>query len=72
MEPDHEEEDLETVDGKISSFSGGQGNCVEVLARRAGIVVRHSAHRAGPTVTFTPDEWDAFREGVKAGEFDPK
>jgi Domain of unknown function (DUF397) len=53
---------------RISSFST-TGNCVEV-ALDAVISVRHSTRRDGATLTFTPAEWEAFIQGVKAGEFD--
>ncbi|MER6944942.1 DUF397 domain-containing protein [Nonomuraea sp. NPDC000554] len=55
-----------------SSHSGSNGgNCVEVAelsGRRRG--VRDSKNPTGPTLIFTPGEWDAFIGGVKDGEFD--
>lgn len=53
---------------RISTFSS-TGNCVEV-ALGAAISVRHSARPDDATLTFTPTEWAAFIQGVKAGEFD--
>lgn len=55
---------------KTSSFSGGNDQCVEVAARDGHVAVRNSKRREGSRVEFTPEEWDAFIRGVKAGEFD--
>jgi hypothetical protein len=35
-----------------------------------GRAVRDSKDREGPALVFTPGEWSAFAEGVRAGEFD--
>lgn len=54
-----------------STFSGQGDNCVEVASLvNGGRAVRDSKNPQGPQLTFTPGEWDAFRRGVKAGEFD--
>jgi Domain of unknown function (DUF397) len=67
-----------------SSFSGSNGgDCVEVaelkgVADGPGhkaehpdlIAVRDSKDPDGPKLFFTPAEWDAFVNGVKASEFD--
>lgn len=55
-----------------STFSSGSGgNCVEVAELPdGGRAVRHSKHPNGPVIAYTAAEWDAFLEGVKAGEFD--
>lgn len=46
-------------------------NCVEVAFLAGGATaVRDSKNPDGPVLTFTPDEWDAFVEGAKDGEFD--
>ena len=34
------------------------------------ITLRDAAHPDGPTLVFTPAEWDAFVAGVRDGEFD--
>jgi hypothetical protein len=52
-----------------SSFSTG-GNCVEVATTAEGaVLVRDSKDPHGPVLAFTPAEWDAFRHGIRAGEF---
>lgn len=45
-------------------------NCVEVAFDGTTIVVRDSKDKAGATLSFTPDEWNAFVGGTKDGEFD--
>jgi hypothetical protein len=38
-----------------------------------GAAVRDSKERGrGQILRFTADEWPAFTEGLKAGEFDPR
>lgn len=54
-----------------SSFSGPDGNCVEVAFLGDGnVAVRDTKDNGiGPMLAFTPGEWDAFVNGVSAGEF---
>lgn len=58
-----------------STFSGA-GNCVDVNIRKGEtglvtVVVRDTkAQKHGPALTFNSEEWQAFIDGVKAGEFD--
>jgi uncharacterized protein DUF397 len=45
--------------------------CVEAaVAENGDIVVRDSGDPNGPPLWFSPDEWQAFLDGAKAGEFD--
>jgi Domain of unknown function (DUF397) len=53
-----------------STRSGGQGNCVEIAETPAAVGVRDSKDPSGPVLVFTRSEWQAFVDGVKAGEFD--
>jgi Domain of unknown function (DUF397) len=64
--------DLTGAQWHKSSFSGSNGGaCVEVARNLPGIVaVRDSKDREGPALVFTPDEWLAFLDGVRADEFD--
>ncbi|MEU6584064.1 DUF397 domain-containing protein [Nocardia sp. NPDC046763] len=53
-----------------SSFSGSQGDCVEVAHLDGGMVgVRDSKNPTGPALVFGPGEWDAFTSGVVDGKF---
>jgi hypothetical protein len=45
-------------------------NCVEVAFVGSIIAVRDSKNAGGPALLFTPNEWDAFVDGAKDGEFD--
>jgi hypothetical protein len=61
----------ESVTFRKSSHSGAVNqNCVEVGFVTAEVLLRDSKDRHGPVLHFTPDEWDAFLAGAKAGEFD--
>jgi hypothetical protein len=66
-----------------SSYSDGGGNCVEVAQVRITVHVkdapmtsfalyalRDSKDPAGPIQWYTVDEWVAFKQGIKAGEFE--
>jgi hypothetical protein len=63
--------DLSRASWRKSSFSGAAcSNCVEVADLDGGwVAVRDSKDPCGPVLVFTPGEWDAFRKGVRAGEF---
>ncbi len=63
--------DLPSAAWVKSSFSGNNGDCVEVAALDGGrIAVRNSNHPDQGVVFFTRTEMDAWIKGVKAGEFD--
>jgi len=57
---------------KKASASGSGGNCVEVFVDRdlQIVLIRDSKNRNAGTLGYTFDEWDAFVDGVKKGEFD--
>ncbi|KAA6219677.1 DUF397 domain-containing protein [Streptomyces filamentosus] len=53
--------DLTGAAWRTSSYSGGQGDCVEVAPNLPHLVpVRDSKRPAGPTLAFTPQAWRAF------------
>lgn len=63
--------DLSHAAWRKSTRSDANGNCVEVADNLSDVVaVRDSKHHAGPVLVFTLDEWQAFIDGVRAGEFD--
>ncbi|MGY0066967.1 DUF397 domain-containing protein [Streptomyces sp. QTS137] len=46
---------------RASSYSGGQGNCVEIADGIPTLIpVRDSKRPTGPVITFTPHAWYAF------------
>jgi len=52
---------------RMSSHSGGQGNCVEVAINIPGRVsVRDSKNRDTAELTFSTQAWHEFTEAVKA------
>jgi hypothetical protein len=54
----------------LSSKNGG-GYCVGVALLNDKVSVINTKSK-GPTVEFTLNEWTAFLQGAKAGEFDPQ
>ncbi|MET9863972.1 DUF397 domain-containing protein [Streptomyces smyrnaeus] len=53
--------DLMEVAWRTSSYSGGQGNCVEVADNVPRCVwLRDSKRPAGPVIRVTRTAWDAF------------
>lgn len=61
--------DLSNAEWRKSSYSSGQGECVEVAALPNAVATRDSKDPHGPGLLFTPDEWHAFIHGVIRGEF---
>ncbi|WP_280269343.1 DUF397 domain-containing protein [Nocardia wallacei] len=52
-----------------SSYSGGGQECVEVAFVNNVVGVRDSKNPNGPSLTFTPNEWDAFTTSIRNNEF---
>jgi len=66
-----ESPDFSAPSWRKSTFSMGNGNCVELARLRTGhVAVRDSKSAPGPVLLFTPREWRTFVGGVKRGEFD--
>jgi Domain of unknown function (DUF397) len=54
-----------------SSLSHANGNCVEVADLPDGKVgLRNSRDVSGPVLQIQPEEWRAFLNGARNGEFD--
>jgi hypothetical protein len=54
-----------------ATASGSQGQCVEVRGNDGAVEVRDSKHgEKGARLSFTPQEWTAFLDGARKGEFD--
>ncbi|MGV9270832.1 DUF397 domain-containing protein [Kitasatospora sp. NPDC003701] len=62
--------DLSGARWRKSTFSNGQGGCVEVADGHEGVMpVRDSKDPEGPVLVFPSDAWQSFITGVRAGEF---
>jgi hypothetical protein len=58
--------DLSRADWHKSSYSGQNGNCVEVATNLSGVVaVRDSKDPDGPKLIFTVAEWQEFVASVR-------
>ncbi|MBF8190164.1 DUF397 domain-containing protein [Nonomuraea sp. K274] len=70
MEPEMIEE-LKSAAWRKSSFSGDNGNCLEVAPLAGGRIAIRDTERPDmhPFVVSAP-VWTAFTSGAKAGEFD--
>jgi hypothetical protein len=56
----------EMVSGwRVASYTGGQGNCVEVGRSAAAIAVRDTKDEKGPVLQFEFSVWHAFTEHLK-------
>lgn len=61
MSPDHHiPPAIAETAWRASSYSGGQGNCVEVADDLPTIPVRDSKRPTGPVLNFGRDAWQAF------------
>jgi hypothetical protein len=64
-------ENARYVGWRKSSYSDGNGDCVEIGSRPGSVGVRDTKQDGrGPVLEFTQSEWEAFVRGVKNGEFD--
>jgi hypothetical protein len=61
--------DLAQAVWRKSTYSSGNGQCVEVALGGEAVAMRDSKDRSGPVLVFTPREWAAFVGGVTGGEF---
>jgi hypothetical protein len=57
----------EAVSGwRVATYTGGQGNCVEVGSSATAVAVRDTKDReGGPVLRFLPSAWQAFTEHLK-------
>ncbi|GAA4842460.1 DUF397 domain-containing protein [Actinomycetospora corticicola] len=53
-----------------SALSESRGMCVEVASLPGGVGLRHSVTPEDGALLFTRDEFAAFLDGAKRGEFD--
>ena len=50
-------------------WCGNRPKCVLVAVKPEGVAVRDSKDETKTTLFFTHDEWEAFKNGIKDGEF---
>jgi hypothetical protein len=51
---------------RVATYTGGQGNCVEIGRSAAAIAVRDTKDKeSGPVLRFDPSVWHAFTERLK-------
>ncbi|MFD4904779.1 DUF397 domain-containing protein [Kitasatospora purpeofusca] len=56
-----------------SSYSNGQGDCIEVADGLSDIVpVRDSKDPHGPTLAFSTTAWSSFLAAIRTGELPAK
>jgi len=53
-----------------TALKSGGSNCVQVARRQDVIMLADSKHPGGPVLSYTLQEWDAFLDDAKNGEFD--
>jgi hypothetical protein len=64
-------QDLRRATWRTSTYSGGNGSCVEVASNLPGVVyVRDSKDRLGPALAFSNQTWSDFIQQIKQGELD--
>jgi predicted secreted Zn-dependent protease len=61
--------DLTHVTWTKSSYSGAQGECLEIAVTQGMVHARDSKNPHGPALHFTRDDWADFINGVTRHEF---
>ncbi|WP_439957541.1 DUF397 domain-containing protein [Nocardia crassostreae] len=62
--------DLSGAEWFKSSYSGSQGDCVEIAWLSQGVVgVRDSKNPTGPALAFGASEWASFTTAAADGKF---
>ena len=58
--------DLSRALWRKSTYSGGNGSCVEIADLGTAAAVRDSKDRNGPKLVFAAAEWRSFLDSIKA------
>ena len=59
--------DLSHALWRKSTYSGGNGSCVEIADLSTAAAVRDSKDRNGPNLIFTAEDWRSFVDSIKGG-----
>ncbi|WP_431042515.1 DUF397 domain-containing protein [Streptomyces sp. P1-3] len=62
-------EDLVCAHWRKSSYSSGDGQCVEIAFLGEAVATRDSKDPQGPALVFSADGWSSFVSAVTRGEF---
>jgi hypothetical protein len=62
--------DLSRTGWRKSTYSGGNGDCVEVGSLGQAVAVRDSKHPSGPSMLVSLGTWRSFIQEVKAGAYE--
>ena len=61
--------DLTRALWRKSTYSGGNGSCVEIADLGTAAAVRDSRDRNGPKLVFAAHEWRSFIDDIKADRY---
>lgn len=61
--------DLSPAMWRKSSYSGGQGQCVEVAVIDRVVAMRDSKNPDGPALVFSSEGWGILELTIRRGEF---
>lgn len=61
--------DLTNAPWHKSTYSGAEGNCIEVAPVQGIVATRDSKVDGGPALIFSATQWTGFLQGVTGGEF---
>jgi Domain of unknown function (DUF397) len=50
---------------RVATYTGGQGNCVEVADDAGAVVVRDTKDRDGGTLAFGATAWERFTASLR-------
>ncbi|HJD80525.1 DUF397 domain-containing protein [Kitasatospora aureofaciens] len=62
-------QELQIANWRKSTYSNGQGDCVEFGQLVNAVAVRDSKDRHGPALSFTSEAWQSFIAGIRSDDF---
>jgi hypothetical protein len=60
---------LGTITWKVARRCNS-ATCIRVASQNDQILIGDSKNPSGPVLSYTRDEWNAFVEGIRYGDFD--